>query len=370
MRTVQRTIGLATLLAIASSGLARAQDLPILRDPSQDEPPTRQGTRGANFLQIGTTARGIAMGGAIGALVEGPSSWYWNPAGAGSSEQFGLAMSRQNLYEGLDISHNFAGATLPFAGGVIGASFTSLSSGEIDRTTETDPTGADPVVGSTFNWSSSAIGLGYARRLTDRLNVGGQLKYVSEGITDARIGWMAIDLGTQFRTGLYGVIVGATIQNVGPSSQMKGPAINRKLNSDDVSPQRTEVSLRTQEIELPTLFRFSIGNDLYGAAESLLGQGNGLNTLNSAVEFSDAIDTDVQLSWGLEYGFRNLVFARLGKRFYNDERQIGGGRGMYGLSTGLGLRLPLAQRALQFDYAFTSLGDLQNVHVFSFEFGQ
>ena len=369
MRTLQQTIRLATLLAIGASGLA-AQDLPILREPSPDEPPTRQGTRGANFLEIGTTARGIGMGGAIAALVEGPSSWYWNPAGAASAEQFGLALSRQNLYEGLDIAQNFAAATLPFAGGVIGASFTSLSSGDIDRTSEGDPTGADAVVGSTFNWTSTAIGLGYARRLTDRLDVGGQVKYVSEGITDARIGWVALDLGTQFRTGLYGLIVGATIQNVGPSARMGGPAINRKINSDEVSLERTEVSFRTQEVELPTLFRFSVANDLYGGAESLLGQGNGFNTLNGSVEFSDAIDSDVQLAWGLEYGFRNFVFARLGKRFYNDERQIGGSRGMYGLSGGVGARLPLAQRSLRFDYAFTSLGDLQNVQVFSFEFGQ
>jgi hypothetical protein len=257
-------------------------------------------------------------------------------------------------------------------GGVAGVSFASLNSGDITRTTEVSPLGDDPVLGATFDWSGMAIGAGYARRLTDRLSLGGQIKFVSEGMSDARISWMALDLGTQFQTGIYGLMIGASIHNVGPSSRMKGALVRRKINAEDFSEQRTAVEFDTRETELPTLFRFSVGSDLYGSASSLFGQEGGPHRLVGELAVSDAIDTDVQAALGLEYGFRNLVFLRGGKRFYNDGRDAGeDNTATYGLSGGLGIRLPVARRALRFDYAYTSLGtQLQNVQVFSFEFGR
>jgi hypothetical protein len=302
--------------------------------------------------------------------VEGPTSWYWNPAGAANADGFGAALSRSNLYQDLDISHNYVGVSLPLGSGVLGVSATTLSSGDIARTTEDFPYG-DPTVGNVFSWSSTAVGIGYSRRLTDRLNVGGQIKYVSEGLNDASISWGALDLGTQFRTGLYGLTVGAAVANIGPSSRMSGTLIDRVVNSDQFSNQRTRVSYNTQETDLPTLFRFSVGTELYGRTGSLYGQGGSQHTLDGDVTFNGSNETNVQLGVGLEYGFRNLFFVRGGKRFYNDDRVQGEGtKGTYGLSGGLGLRLPLSGRALRFDYAYTALGELQNVQVFSFELGR
>ncbi len=67
-----------------------------------------------------------------------------------------------------------------------------------------------------------------------------------------------------------------------------------------------------------------------------------------------------------------MLFVRGGKRFYNDDRDIGEDSSiMYGLSGGFGVRLPIAGRGLRFDYAYTALGDqLQNIQVFSLEFGR
>lgn len=366
----------AAVAAIAVPSALAAQDLPINGlQPRPDNPPTRQGTRGANFLQLGVGARANAMGGAVASLIDGPTSWYWNPAGAASAEQFSVAVARGDLYQDLDITHNFAGVSLPFAGGALGVSFVSLNSGDIARTDANSPRADDPARGSTFNWGSSAIGLGYARRLTDRLDIGAHAKYVSEGINDASINWLALDLGTQFRTGIYGLSIGATIQNIGSASRMSGPLLERRIDDENVSPQITKTEFNTADIELPTLFRFSVGTDLYGRAGSLLGTGGGRQSLSGEVAFNDAIDTDVQLAFGLEYGFADVVFVRLGKRFYNDERAAVGEdeeslKGTYGLSGGLGVRLPLARRGLKFDYAYTSLGDLRNVQVFSFELGR
>ncbi|HET7457122.1 MAG TPA: PorV/PorQ family protein [Gemmatimonadaceae bacterium] len=358
----------AALCAAAASGL-RAQDLPGGLVPDTKTNPTRQGTRGANFLELGVGARGQAMAGAVASLVDGPTAMYWNPAGIASGEKFSIAASRMNLYTDLDISHNFVGVTIPVFGGVVGAHFLSLNSGPINRTTTDNPEGGDLVAGSTFEWNSTSIGVSYGRRLTDRLDLGGTLKYVGEGLTDAKTSWGALDVGTQFRTGLYGLTIGAAVLNIGPSSQAGGAAIRRRLRSTDVSGnERTDFNLTTQETELPTLFRFSVGSDLIGRANSLLGQKFGAkNSLNGELAVSDAIDTNIQFAVGLEYSFANTLFLRGGERAYNDQRNTGSN---YGLSGGFGLRLPVADRAMRFDYGYTQLGELKNLQVFSFEFGR
>ena len=369
MKTHYKAFILAVALC-ATAGVAGAQDQPgpggIL--PTPEEPPNRQGTRGANFLQLGVGARSNAMAGAVATTVEGPSSWYWNPAGAASTEFFTVHGSRQELYAGLDIAQNYAGIALPVLGGVGGVSFTSLNSGELQRSTEQEPFG-DPTVGETFEFTATAVSLNYARRLTDRLDLGFGLKFISEGLTDARTNWVAVDLGTQFRTGIYGLTIGAALQNIGPASKVSGELVRRRINTDEAFNQNTPVVFDVLETDLPTMFRFSVGTDLYGRASSILGSGTGMHSLAGEVAFNDAIDTDIQVAGGLEYGFNNFAFVRVGKRLYNDDRATGD-EALYGLSGGLGLRLPVGERSFRFDYAYTSMGDLENVQVFSLEFGR
>ena len=369
MKTHFKVLVLAVALC-ATAGVAGAQneDGPDDILPSPENPPTRQGTRGANFLQIGIGARANAMAGAVASNIEGPEAWYWNPAGAASIETFSVNASRQNLYAGLDIASNYAAIALPLLGGVGGVSFNSLNSGELERTTEGEPFG-DPIVGETFEFTATAVSLNYARRLTDRLDLGAGVKFISEGLTDARTSWVAVDLGTQFRTGIYGLTIGASLQNIGPAAQVSGELIRRLINTDQAFPSNTSVEFDVLETDLPTLFRFSVGTDLYGRASSVLGSGNGMHSLIGELAFNDAIDTDVQMAGGLEYGFNNMAFLRVGKRLYNDDRATGN-EGLYGLSGGLGLRLPIASRSFRFDYAYTSMGDLENVQVFSLEFGR
>jgi hypothetical protein len=337
--------------------------------PSPTNPPTRQGTRGANFLQIGVGARAAGMGGAVVSMVDGPTAWYWNPAGAANTESFALAASHQNLYDDLNISVNYGAVVLPALGGAFGVGVTTLSSGDMLRTTEDAPFG-NPTFGENFSFSASAVNVGYARRLTDRLDVGGTLKFVTEGLTDVKTNWAAVDLGTQFRTGLYGLVIGASLQNIGPAGRARGELIRRRINTDQAFNQNTKVEFDVEDTDLPTLFRFSVGTDVLGRAGSILGPGGGIHTLDAELAFNDAIDTNMQFAWGAEYGFKNMAFLRLGKRFYNDDRAIGGSTGMYGLSGGLGVKLPVSSRFIRFDYGYTSLGELQNVQVFSFEFGR
>jgi hypothetical protein len=107
-----------------------------------------------------------------------------------------------------------------------------------------------------------------------------------------------------------------------------------------------------------------------GGSGALLARGGSTHVLRTDVSVNDAIDQASQLAIGAEYAWRDRLFARGGKRFYNDGRTVGSSA-KFGLSGGGGLRLPVGERYLQFDYAYTSLGpELQNVQVFSFSFGR
>ena len=368
--TKLRWIAAAAFLgsAWASPALAQGPDGIV---PSPEDPPSSAGTRGANFLHLGVGARGNAMAGAVGSSIEGPTAWFWNPAGASTSEAFSIAFGRQNLYGSLDLAQNYVGVSIPLLGGVVGASLNTLNSGDIERTTEANPTG-DRRAGRFFEWNSTAAGLGYARRLTDRLSIGGQLKYITEGITDASTNWIAFDIGTQFNTGIYGFVIAGALQQVGGRASASGAAVTQVVNNANVNQQSTRVNLETRQTDLPTAFRFALGSDLLGTASSLFGtRGGGDHRLFAEVALNDAVDLSTQLGFGAEYSFRNFAFLRAGKKFYNDERAADASfKGAYGLSGGAGVRVPLAGRALKFDYSYTSLGDLRDIQVFSFEFGR
>lgn len=336
--------------------------------PTPQDTPNRQGTRGANFLHIGIGARGGAMAGSVGSTISGPTAWYWNPAGAATSEGFDLTAGRQNLYGDLGLGQTYAAASIPLIGGVVGLSLNTLNSGNMLRTTEQNPFG-ERLGGSSFSWTSTALAIGYAKRITDRLSVGFQGKYITEGITDVSTNWVAFDVGTQFNTGLYGLVLGGAIQNVGGQSRADGALLTRFIQTGDGTQIRENrrVEFYTAQTEIPVEFRLSVGSDLLGTSNSLFGGAGGKHLLNAEVSISDATDYSTQYGLGVEYGFRNTVFLRGGKRFYNDDRWVGGSAATYGLAGGFGLRVPLKGRALKFDYSFQNAGALQNIQIFSLE---
>lgn len=359
----------ASIFGLVLASAAGAQG-PGGLQPAVDEPPTRQGTRGANFQHIGLTARANGMAGAVGTSVSGASAWFWNPAGAATTEAFELSAGRQNLYGDMGISQNYAAFSIPLLGGAVGVSLNSLNSGDIPLTNEAAPFGTLQR-GQFFQWTSFAASAGYARRLTDRLDVGASMKVITEGVIGSRATWIAADFGTQFRTGLYGIVLSGALQNIGDGAAHDGTLLERGVNTNDVARAATRFKLFTRTVELPTAFRFSVGNDLYGSAESLLGRGNGDHRVYTEVAVNDAVDLAVQTAIGAEYGYKNLLFLRGGKKFYNDDRGAPGEDGFgFGMSGGFGVRLPFAGRGLRFDYSYTALGDLRDIQVFSLELGR
>lgn len=363
---MQRLMTLVAALLLP--GVLSAQRTGTFLEPQTTDATSRVAQRGANFLEIGVGARARGMGDAFSGLATGASATFWNPAGLGSTEKFGVAYTYASLYGDLDINHQFAAVIMPVFGGGLGASYIRLDSGDIPRTDEVNPGGGNAASGDTFNFTSQAIGLHYGRRLTDRLQVGFTGRVISEGISQATIGWWSLDFGTVFNTGLYGITLGATLANIGPSSRYEGGLIQTRITTDEAFPFGVPVRFKTTGYTLPTTFRFAAVSALVGGPDGLFSQG-GKHDFKLAAELNDAVDTDVQMSVGGEYNFNRLIFLRGGKKFVNeaysnDFRSFG-----HALSFGGGFRLPAFGSFVSFDYAYTNMGELNNVHAFSFELG-
>ena len=83
----------------------------------------------------------------------------------------------------------------------IGLHLFYLDSGPMAVTNEYYPDGT----GEDFRVVSTAFRTTYARKMTDRLKVGGSLNYIRDVIYDADMQAIAFDVGSNFDTGIYGV---------------------------------------------------------------------------------------------------------------------------------------------------------------------
>jgi len=360
----------AALFAITASAPLAAQGQGSYYEPDPKLEGTRVGTRAADFLKMGVGARGLALGSAYTAMADDIYALYWNSAGLAHIQSLSAAFSHAALFEEADITHQFVGVALPMLGGVFGVSGIFFDSGDIPRTSELFPQGGDPDFGDTFTWTGSAIGLHYARFITDRLSVGFAAKVVTEGITGATASYVGFDAGVRFNTGVFGTTIGAALTNVGSEGRITGGPVDRRINGQETELdllRPLEIGIRTTPASLPTAFHFGIQTSLVGGPSAVLAPSPN-HRLVALVQVDDGIDSAMQPSFAAEYAFREILFARIGKRMMNEPR-TGFRESMHGASAGFGVRMPLGGgRRAGFDFGYVDMGELENIRVFSFEF--
>jgi hypothetical protein len=357
------------------TGAQQAQAISGGLQPNPNAAITQVGTRGANFLRIGPTARSRAMGELGVALLDGAGSLYYNPGAAAMNEEFSVAASYSRLYGDAGVEHTYVAAVLPVGGSILGLSALMLNSGNLEPTRESTPYGGDPLYGDYMEWRSLAVGATVGRRLTDRLAVGATGKLVQDGLDLAKAQWVAVDLGLTFETGVYGMRLGMAIQHIGGDARFEGPGIyntiqrDRRVYDDKILGTPTAFRYDTEKMQLPTTFRMGIEAPMLGSADAILGGAGGPHSLNVIGEVADGFDTSVESRWGVEYSLRDMFFVRGGKHFRADDRRPGGW-GLDGVTFGAGIQLPvlLGQR-MSVDYAYSAQGLLDNVQTFTIQVG-
>jgi len=311
---------------------------------------TKVGTTVAQFLKIPAGARTIAMGSA-GASLEGDVySIYWNPGALARLRTPGEATF--NHAEWLaDITHDYAAAALTLEGlGTIGVSVVSLRSPEELVRTEQNPDGD----GRRWSYSTFAMGLSYARSLTDRFSIGFTAKYVRESIWNMSSQGIAFDIGTIYTTSFNDLKIGASITNFGTKMRLDGHDISFNSFPDGElgsGPQNIESIYRTESFDIPLTFKIGVSMDIFRADQLRATVALDATHPNDNMEYMNA---------GIEVAFDEMFFGRFGRKamFYEETEE--------GFTWGGGVNFALNNvTGIKVDYAYADFGRLENVQFIS-----
>ena len=305
---------------------------------------TKVATAAGSFLKLETSARAIGMGGSFVASGRGVSGIPYNPSSIGFIEKREAYFSQVNYLAGITHGVLTYGTRLG-PSNFLGLHLFYLDSGPMEVTTAEFPDGT----GENFNvFSLSARGT-FARNLTDRLKVGGSINYISDKIAETQMQTVSYDIGSNFKTGIYGTILGMSITNFGPDVKYTGEDLGVQVpDSLDVDGSLSRI---TDEFPLPLTFRLGIENVLMGPDSPFIK--NDRHALLVSVDGIKSSDYVVYSSMGMEYSWQRLAFIRLGTHLNHDTA---------GLSLGAGANIRLGRMALTIDYAFVDYDILNHTN--------
>ena len=316
---------------------------------------SKVGTAAAQFLKIGIGARAMGMGETFVAVANDGSSLYWNPSGLTNISSLTVSVSHSQWFA--ELYHNYAGVAVPLGdNSVIGISVISLSTNEQEVTTVEQPDGT----GLFYSVNDIAIGLSYARTLTDRFSVGMTAKYVQQDAYNVSANTIALDIGTYLRTGYHNLIIGMCVTNFGGNMQLEGrdlialADINKQISGE----YNPDSRLKTEPWPLPLNFRVGIAMNLVGGEDPFFESES--HQLLLAMDANHPNDNSERFNIGGEYSWSKTLFARFGYKINYDVEKW---------SIGTGFKLQLGTQQVQFDYAFVDYQDLGKVSRFSVELG-
>lgn len=312
---------------------------------------SKTGTTAASFLEIGVGAAANGMGGAFVARANDASALYWNVGGIAGHTENEVILVHTNWLA--DTRFDYAGLILVLGEfGNLGFSFTSLSMGDMKVRTIEQPEGT----GEYFSAGDIAVGVSYARFLTDRFSVGITGKFIQESIWHMSAIAFAFDAGTIFRTDLLGgMTIGATLANFGTPMRLEGRDARSFIRIDETkqgSNENIPVDIEMDSWDLPLYFQIGVSSPVVNVEDYKL-------TVSA-----DALvpNNDYQsLNVGAEFTFMDVLSLRGGYNslFLQDSEG--------GLTFGVGVnsQMLLSLATVYFDYAYRDFGRLNNVHNFS-----
>jgi len=229
---------------------------------------------------------------------------------------------------------------------------------DIERTTIQFPNGT----GERVSANSFVIGVSFARALTERFAIGGNVKYIQETIWHSVANGFAFDVGVFYRTFFKNVKIGMSIINFGTEMQIQGRDMLIQHDIDDTFEGNNENiggHLDTDSYPLPILFRVGISANLLEDFFELEDYHCIL-----AVDAVHPNDNKEYLSTGMEARIHEMIALRAGYRQLLLEDREGG------LTFGFGLNMKVMGSEVLFDYANVDFGrlDRQNKYSLIFSF--
>lgn len=311
------------------AGSMHAQVLPTFGN-------SRTGGSGMQFLKLAPDARSLALGNSGVATASDLSAVYWNPAGIMDIDtgKFNTLISHSR-YAG-DVGASYAGAYRRVGKlSALAITLISVQYGEMVETTEFEPKGT----GRTFTVSNYAIGLTYARILTQNFSFGLNGKFANEGFAGVNINNVLFDLGLLYKVGVMNTRFGVSFSNFGLNASPNGSITILKFNGNTEQQNFSDVSV-------PAMFRI-------GASFDPLVRRDHLITFSG--QLSHPTDNNETYALGAEYVYLNCLFLRTGYEFKTDARLTFPG-------IGAGFKTNLRYLSTKIDYAFQMKDMLGNTN--------
>ena len=305
------------------------------------------GTSGAHFLDISPDARVAGMANSvIGTKITDASAVFYNPAALVHMNSSNIFFSRVNWFAGINY-HSFSGGfKSPI--GTIAAHMRQLSSGDINETTVGEQDGT----GRSYVWSNLALGISWAKALTDRFSFGANFSLINESVNlfGYKASAWAVDIGTLYITGFNSLKLGMSVRNFGPELDFKKDGKDATFDdyhNGELLPEPESF----RAYHMPLMFQVGISYDFF---EDLPG-----HTLMFAIDGVHPNDSSERLNLGMQYGFMDILFLRGG--FYSNHNSASF---MGGLGFNLEGITPITNN-FRFDMALANYGLLGFVKQFT-----
>lgn len=302
---------------------------------------------GLKFLNVATDPRAVAMGEAFTSVEGASTSMFFNPAGL--ARFTGMAQATFGTTQWIaDINHVYASVAINTPDndyGVFGLTMQSVDYGEIIRTVRA--TNADGFMDvGTFRPTAMAVGLGYARALSDKFAIGGRASYALQDLGDGvrsvddfgnplksenRIDVVAFDFGMAYRTGFKSLNFAMSVRNFSK-----------------------EISYQKEGFQLPLMFRIGVSMN----AMDFIDESEQADPFLLSVDATNSRDYPETINIGGEYVFMKLLALRAGYMFGQDEKDY---------SLGLGVKQTVEGVGIGIDYAYTRFGIFGDVNRFSIQ---
>jgi long-subunit fatty acid transport protein len=309
----------------------------------------RVGISALQFLKIGVGARGTAFGESFVAVANDASALFWNPAGLIQTEGNQLFISHTQYVA--DINHEFVGATYKITpSDVIGLSLISLGTDDMPVTNETNPRGT----GRMFKYSDLAVGLTYARQMTNQFSFGATVKYVEETLDVLKMRAFLVDLGTYYWTGLRSVRFAVVVSNFGNDVSPTGTV--ELYDGRKVTPSADGF----QSFSPPTLFKVGLAFEPFETESQ---------KLTTSIQLNHPNDNAENIRLGAEYTWNDMFSIRAGLKRTIGEPILGkDGSSEEDITLGAGVKVPISTAKINVDYAYANFNRLGGVHRISLQF--